>query len=293
MPYLKLSYFPPCCRLKFASLLSALSSSSSTPTPLCYLLPIPTLFGCIIPFYNQLLVILHFSAFSSPFNPHPSSFFFYSLSFLCSCCLSHHGTHMSSFSLSSTKTTHFPTLVLVGAHLDWSSLFFTFLTPPLSSFLLPDSLPPFASPNPMLQHKLPYSDTANQTLQDRTLPSCPASTKSPLLWSPEYIVSSLRLSIIHSKLPSLQSNTGWEEPMMMMRKLVRTMTGWSPLMVILIIKSGQLSYDSKLWLWWKMWFWEIIMTIKNTIILRTVMMTKMAVTKGRRNSATNKCTFYG
>ena len=130
MPYLKLGYFPPCCRLKFASLLSALSSSSSTPTPLSYLLPIPTLFGCIIPFYN--------------------------------------------------------TLVLVGAHLDWSSLFSTFLTPPLSSFhatpihwLLLDSLPPFASPNPMLQHKLPRSDTANQTLQDRTLPSCPASTKSP------------------------------------------------------------------------------------------------------------------
>ena len=191
MPYLKLGYFPPCCRLKFASLLSALSSSSSTSTPLSYLLPIPTLFGCIIPFYNQLLVILHFSAFSSPFHSHFSSFCAHSfgelsLSFLCSCCLSHHWTPMSSFSLSSTKTTHFPTLVLVGAHLDWSSLFFTFLTPPLSSFhappihwLLLDSLPPFASPNPMLQHKLPRSDTANQTLQDRTLPSCPASTKSP------------------------------------------------------------------------------------------------------------------
>ena len=75
----KTRLLPPCCRLKFASLLSALSSSSSSPTPLCYLLPIPTLFGCIIPFYNQLLVILHFSAFSSPFNPHPSSFCAHSL----------------------------------------------------------------------------------------------------------------------------------------------------------------------------------------------------------------------
>ena len=136
-----------------------------------------------------------------------------------------------------------------------------------------------------------------QTRLCRIAPSlaAPHQPNPPLLWSPEYIVSSLRLSIIHSKLPSLQSNTGWEEPMMMMRKLVRTMTGWSPLMVILMlqIKSGQLSYDSKLWLRWKMWFWEIIMTIENTIILITVMMTKMAVTKGRRNSATNKCTFYG